>query len=298
MRTVRVAVLVALLSPRVALADEWSNLLLDVSAGVPKVENDSLNIDLNGAVGYSIPTLGGVVQGRRSTFAVLLPGRELIDVRTGAGGRGFVRLGDGDTSLATLGLDLSFSQYFNSTSFVDASFSSMDETSQMFRGWATVGGFFRSSSVDFLFDGGLGLQSEVYQSETISVVAGTASVSQRNTNTFSMSYRGRFLGQWDIVPDSFRAKLLTTFEGFSLSRSTATFSYLSGRSIQAQDSLATASRLEAMTKLLVDFNIWDVVDIRPGVYGQLEYVRVSNNGTAIAMTVPSGGLVLNGQYPF
>jgi hypothetical protein len=270
---------------------------LDLNAGVPKVGTDTFNIDADGAVGYSARRFGFSVHGRRATLDSQLDGRDILDVRTLAGGTAWYDIGRVDDPVGVrFGFDGEFAQYFTSLTVLTAPASTNDETSQMFRGTLKAGAWWRPSDVlELRPELAGGLQREAYQQEVVDTGTG-AGLSQSDQNTSSLIWRGRVLGVWRCWPDVLRLGVLARGDSFSLTRSRADVRYVLGQDFNSQNVVSSAARLEASLRLMLDADALRFFGIAPGLYAQVETVRTTSDGSTVASTVPSAGIGFRSVY--
>jgi hypothetical protein len=285
-------------------APAWvGGLILDANGGVPVLSSGEFRVDANGTLGYEADHFGGWLAGANSSYFADLGQRELLEAEVNLEAAGWYNFQAPTEPFGlSLGLGLGLDQYLSQLTVLDATGTTDDETSRVFRGNVELG-FWKYLSPTLLLrmKGQAGLHQEQYSQEFIVAAGGDAGGTAQELSATSGNYRAGGLLSWRAVEGVLRTSLLARGSFLTLTRSQTNFVYdfSGGLSFDEQNALSSARRLGLLVRLMADFELLEVANlIRPGVYAQLQHVRLDDGQTVVAYNVPSFGIGLRSYLPY
>lgn len=286
-----VVLLATLIPTSAAASDPPRGLVLDASAGVPKLERGSTELVGGAVAGWRGASWTAVARGAFAAYDFKGPGglQEGERLDGAAEGAGYVRLGDA-LRLEARGA-LGVANYDTTT--ITATRPLHSESSLVWRASA-LAGLRWERGADFAYAlVGAGLQSEDHSQTTV-VVSSTTQVSldDSTARTLRTSARaGARLGLWaDRLSLRARAEVASS----SLRRERASLQVTAGSavSVAAEGETETQRQLELESRVFVDVDALSVLGITPGLFGGVDVVRATSSAATLSATVPVVGVGL------
>ncbi|MCC6648169.1 MAG: hypothetical protein IT374_21690 [Polyangiaceae bacterium] len=270
-------------------AEPPSGLVLDASAGVPKLERSSTEVVGGAVVGWRAASWSATGRGSLSLLDFKGPGglqqgdraEGAIEAATGVPLAGALRLeARGALGVASYG-----------TTTITAVRPLHDESSLMWRGTALVGLRWDRGG-DFAYaQAGAGLQSETHSQTTV-VTAGSTQVSLDDSTARTLRTAARAGARVGVWAERVSLRARAEAARAAIRRDRASLQLTSGAAVAVAAAGETEAQrqLELEARVFIDVDALALVGLVPGVFGGVDVVRASSSEGALTATVPVVGV--------
>ncbi len=274
------------LAPRPARAFDPAPWILDVNLGKPSLASDSFVLAVDGALGYSTPTLGAVGRGSLGAYDLTAKGTETETVHDEGTVEAWYIVGQAQDAFRlecrlTGGAALYSSTYDPGQT---ARGFYHDEDSLMRRATLLVGGHARWPTFQLVFHLGAGGQFETY--DYLSTNPRDALL--KSEDTASVREEGRLHLRWVPLPEQLSVRARVEASRFALTRS----ALIVGQTGTVRRTGNHFEQIDVSARAFVDFDLITLLTIVPSVFVGLDHVSLDGAAGAQSTTVPIFGLGL------
>lgn len=268
----------------------WERISLDVDVGVPKLATDEFKAIGDATAGFAHDSFGVIAHGSLFYYSMDKANASVDTTRADYGGEAWYVTGRPEDRVGFELRLIGGGLYYESDFLPKVASAGYyhNEDSWMGRGTLMAGVKARPASTlltEALVGGGFLYESYGY----FKVDPKDPSIFSDTTN---MSFRGdaRLLAHWRFLPDIVSTRLRAEGAMFQLTRETE--SYTLGDKAKAAES-SSLRQIEFRARLSVELDAAAFVGILPFVFGGLDYIGASANGSSSSITIPSAGIGLN-----
>lgn len=272
-------------------AEPPRGLVLDASAGVPKLERSSTEVVGGGVAGWDAASWSAVGRGSFAAYDFKGPGGLQQGERAEGSVEGAARLGLAPRLRLDLALTLGVASYDTTT--ITAVRPLQDESSLMLRGTAHAGVRWDAGGSFAYAQAGAGLQSEDHTQTTV-VVSSGATVALDDSTARTLRLVARAGGRWAAVPGVLAMRLRADVATSTIRRDTASVQVTAtgSTSVVETGALERQRQLELESRLFVDVDALGFVGVVPAVFAGVDVVRASSSTATLSATVPVVGVGL------